>query len=54
VRIRSDAKWSVPEPELTVVANANGKIVGYTIGNDMSYRDIEGDNPLYLSSGESL
>ena len=48
VRIRSDARWSVPEPELTLVANAAGEIVGYTIGNDMSSRDIEGENPLYL------
>jgi len=48
VRIRSDAKWSVPEPELTVLMNPAGGIVGYTIGNDMSSRDIEGENPLYL------
>ena len=48
VAIRQDATWSVPEPELTVLANAQGKIVGYTIGNDMSSRDIEGENPLYL------
>jgi 2-dehydro-3-deoxy-D-arabinonate dehydratase len=48
VAIRSDAKWSVPEPELTLVCSANGKITGYTIGNDMSSRDIEGENPLYL------
>ena len=48
VRIRSDAKWSVPEPELTLVINASGEIVGYTVGNDMSSRDIEGENPLYL------
>lgn len=48
VRIRSDAKWSVPEPELTLVINSAGAIVGYTIGNDMSSRDIEGENPLYL------
>src|SRR5437764_3538528 len=48
VRIRSDAKWSVPEPELTLVINCAGKLVGYTIGNDMSSRDIEGENPLYL------
>jgi 2-dehydro-3-deoxy-D-arabinonate dehydratase len=48
VRIRSDAKWSVPEPEWTLVISRSGKIVGYTIGNDMSSRDIEGENPLYL------
>jgi 2-dehydro-3-deoxy-D-arabinonate dehydratase len=48
VRIRSDARWSVPEPELTLLINPKGAIVGYTIGNDMSSRDIEGENPLYL------
>lgn len=48
VGLRSDAIWSVPEPELTVVINRSGDIVGYTIGNDMSSRDIEGQNPLYL------
>jgi 2-dehydro-3-deoxy-D-arabinonate dehydratase len=48
VRVRSDAKWSVPEPELTVLMNRAGEIVGYTVGNDMSSRDIEGENPLYL------
>jgi 2-dehydro-3-deoxy-D-arabinonate dehydratase len=48
VRIRSDAKWSVPEPELTLLINPAGEIIGYTIGNDMSSRDIEGENPLYL------
>jgi 2-dehydro-3-deoxy-D-arabinonate dehydratase len=48
VAIRSDAKWSVPEPELALLVNPRGKIVGYTIGNDMSSRDIEGENPLYL------
>jgi 2-dehydro-3-deoxy-D-arabinonate dehydratase len=48
VRIRSDAKWSVPEPELTLLIDPAGSIVGYTIGNDMSSRDIEGENPLYL------
>ena len=48
VRIRSDARWSVPEPELTLLVSASGKITGCTIGNDMSSRDIEGENPLYL------
>jgi len=48
VGIRSDATWNVPEPELALAINAAGKIVGYTIGNDMSSRDIEGQNPLYL------
>jgi 2-dehydro-3-deoxy-D-arabinonate dehydratase len=48
VRIRSDARWSVPEPELTLLINPVRDIVGCTIGNDMSARDIEGENPLYL------
>ena len=48
VRIRRDATWSVPEPELTLLLNPRGEIIGYTIGNDMSSRDIEGLNPLYL------
>jgi 2-dehydro-3-deoxy-D-arabinonate dehydratase len=48
VRIRRDARWSVPEPELTLAIHSSGKILGYTIGNDMSSRDIEGQNPLYL------
>lgn len=48
VGLRSDAKWSVPEPELVLVIDPKGQIVGYTIGNDMSSRDIEGENPLYL------
>ena len=48
VHIRRDAKWSVPEPELTVLLDPRGRIVGYTVGNDMSSRDIEGENPLYL------
>jgi 2-dehydro-3-deoxy-D-arabinonate dehydratase len=48
VRIRSDATWSVPEPELTLAVNRTGRIFGFTIGNDMSSRDIEGDNMLYL------
>ena len=48
VGIRRDAKWSVPEPELALVLNSKGTIVGYTVGNDMSSRDIEGENLLYL------
>jgi 2-dehydro-3-deoxy-D-arabinonate dehydratase len=48
VGIRRDAKWNVPEPELALVLNSRGKVVGYTIGNDMSSRDIEGENLLYL------
>jgi 2-dehydro-3-deoxy-D-arabinonate dehydratase len=48
VAIRRDAKWSVPEPELVMLISPTGKILGYTIGNDMSSRDIEGENPLYL------
>jgi 2-dehydro-3-deoxy-D-arabinonate dehydratase len=48
VRIRRDSRWSVPEPELALVLSPHLKIVGYTIGNDMSARDIEGENPLYL------
>jgi 2-dehydro-3-deoxy-D-arabinonate dehydratase len=48
VAIRADAKWSVPEPELVLFVSPGGKIAGYTIGNDMSSRDIEGENPLYL------
>ena len=48
VRIRKDSSWSVPEPELTLLINHCGQIIGYTAGNDMSSRDIEGENPLYL------
>lgn len=48
VRIRKDSQWDVPEPELTLAITSKGKIVGYTIGNDMSSRSIEGENPLYL------
>jgi len=48
VGIRQDARWNVPEPELALVLNSRGDLVGYTIGNDMSSRDIEGENLLYL------
>ncbi len=48
VRIRKDSAWNVPEPELTLMITSSGKIVGYTVGNDMSSRSIEGENPLYL------
>lgn len=48
VRIRADSRWNVPEPELTLAINSAGKIFGFTAGNDMSSRDIEGENPLYL------
>jgi 2-dehydro-3-deoxy-D-arabinonate dehydratase len=48
VRIRGDSRWNVPEPEVALVISPTLKIVGYTIGNDMSSRDIEGENPLYL------
>lgn len=48
IRIREDATWNVPEPELTLVMNSRLELVGFTIGNDMSSRDIEGENPLYL------
>jgi 2-dehydro-3-deoxy-D-arabinonate dehydratase len=48
VGIRRDSKWNVPEPELALVINSRGRIAGYTIGNDMSSRDIEGENLLYL------
>ena len=48
IRVRRDSKWSVPEPELTLVVSPDLRIVGYTVGNDVSSRDIEGENPLYL------
>jgi 2-dehydro-3-deoxy-D-arabinonate dehydratase len=53
VRIRRDSKWNVPEPELTLFMCSEGTIEGYTIGNDMSSRDIEGENPLYLPQAKS-
>jgi 2-dehydro-3-deoxy-D-arabinonate dehydratase len=48
VTIRKDSTWDVPEPELTLLVTSSSKIVGYTIGNDMSSRSIEGENPMYL------
>ncbi|GAB3976343.1 fumarylacetoacetate hydrolase family protein [Spirosoma terrae] len=53
VRIRADSSWNVPEPELTLFITSSGKIVGYTCGNDMSSRSIEGENPLYLPQAKS-
>jgi 2-dehydro-3-deoxy-D-arabinonate dehydratase len=53
VRIRKDSQWNVPEPELTLFICSAGTIEGYTIGNDMSSRDIEGENPLYLPQAKS-
>lgn len=53
VRIRKDSSWDVPEPELVLVVTSSGKIVGYTIGNDMSSRSIEGENPLYLPQAKT-
>lgn len=53
VRIRKDSTWDVPEPELTLVISSSGKIIGYTIGNDMSSRSIEGENPLYLPQAKT-
>jgi len=53
VRIRADSTWNVPEPELTLFVTSSGKIVGYTCGNDMSSRSIEGENPLYLPQAKT-
>jgi 2-dehydro-3-deoxy-D-arabinonate dehydratase len=53
IRIRNDATWNVPEPEVTLVLTARMKLVGFTIGNDMSSRDIEGENPLYLPQAKT-
>jgi 2-dehydro-3-deoxy-D-arabinonate dehydratase len=53
VRIRKDSSWNVPEPELTLVNSSSGKILGYTIGNDMSSRSLEGENPLYLPQAKT-
>ena len=53
LRIRRDSSWDVPEPELTLAISAHGTIIGYTIGNDMSSRSIEGENPLYLPQAKT-
>jgi len=53
VRIRCDSSWDVPEPELTLVVSPSGKVLGYTVGNDMSSRSIEGENPLYLPQAKT-
>lgn len=53
IRIRRDSKWNVPEPELTLFINTFGQLAGYTIGNDVSSRDIEGENPLYLPQAKT-
>jgi 2-dehydro-3-deoxy-D-arabinonate dehydratase len=53
IRIRRDSSWNVPEPELTLVVNLWGEIVGFTAGNDVSSRSIEGENPLYLPQAKS-
>lgn len=53
VRIRKDSSWNVPEPELTLAVTSSGKMIGYTIGNDMSSRSIEGENPLYLPQAKT-
>lgn len=53
VAIRKDSTWDVPEPELTLVVSSSGKIIGYTVGNDMSSRSIEGENPLYLPQAKT-
>ena len=53
VRIRRDSRWNVPEPELSVLVSPARRLLGYTIGNDMSSRDIEGENPLYLPQAKN-
>jgi len=54
LHLRRDSKWIVPEPELTAAINARGRIIGYTIGDDLSCRDIEGENPLYLPQAKTF
>lgn len=54
MHLRDDSKWIVPEPELTLAVSSGGKIIGYTVGNDLSCRDIEGENPLYLPQAKTF
>lgn len=54
LRLRRDARWIVPEPELTLVVNNRHRIIGYTVGNDLSCRDLEGENPLYLPQAKTF
>jgi fumarylacetoacetate (FAA) hydrolase family protein len=54
MHLRSDSTWIVPEPELVLLVNRHAKIIGYTIGNDLSCRDIEGENPLYLPQAKTF
>jgi 2-dehydro-3-deoxy-D-arabinonate dehydratase len=54
MRLRRDARWIVPEPELVLVVNRRAQIIGYTAGNDLSCRDIEGENPLYLPQAKTF
>ena len=54
MHLRRDSQWIVPEPELTLVLTSTGKIIGYTVGNDLSCRDMEGENPLYLPQAKTF
>lgn len=54
MHLRSDSAWMVPEPELTLAANNRGRVIGYTVGNDLSCRDLEGENPLYLPQAKTF
>jgi 2-dehydro-3-deoxy-D-arabinonate dehydratase len=54
MHLRRDSKWIVPEPELTLAISTEGRIIGYTVGNDLSCRDLEGDNPLYLPQAKTF
>jgi 2-dehydro-3-deoxy-D-arabinonate dehydratase len=54
MRLRHDSDWIVPEPELTLAINRRGRVIGYTVGNDLSCRDLEGENPLYLPQAKTF